>query len=199
MIDARFFVTIFHGIGEMNIIPISLFKRNNSDGILSRYKEEKCPIVINRKNRGINVSMYCDSCQQYTTYQFSLRDLCRKGGNYLYCDNCSIDLGFIGNREDVEKVALKHRKKVEFLIKEMGFDSFFKDPLIVYELINYINYMVENKKVRCECGSVDIRANVDFDKIELFCEKCESKVIINAKNRKDLEKIKQETSIVITQ
>lgn len=199
MIDARFFATVFHGIGEMNIIPISLFKRNNSDGILSRYRRGMRPIEIIRKKRGINVSMYCDGCQQYTTYQFSLRDLCRKGGNYLYCDNCSIDLGFIGNREDVEKVALKHKKKVEFLIKEMGFDSFFKNPLIVYELINYIHYMVENKKIICECGSVDIKTNVNFDKIELLCEKCESRLVIDAKNRKDLEKIKQGNSIVITQ
>lgn len=198
MIDARFFVTIFDGVGEMKIIPISLFRRSRSEGIFSRYKKGMCPIEVSRKNRGINVSMYCNSCQQYTTYQFSLRNLCRKDGNYLFCDNCGIDLGFLGKKGDVKKVALRHKKKLEFIMREMGFDSFFKDPMIVYELINYIDYMVESKRVRCECGSLDIKADLSFDKVELFCEKCKSKVIIDAKNRKDLERIKQENSIVIT-
>src|SRR5690606_17899333 len=96
-------------------------------------------------------------------------DLYRKGGNFIYCSSCNIELGFLGRKEDVKSVVSKHKKKIEFVIREMGLDSFFEEPMIVYELINYIHHMVENKSLKCECGNLEIKADLSFDKIELFC------------------------------
>lgn len=200
MIDARFFVTIFHGAGELDIIPVSLFKRSDTEGILTKYKKGSGPdpIKIDREAKGISVGIYCNSCQRYSFRKFLIGDLYRKDGHFVYCDSCNVELGFLGRKKYVKDVVSKRKKKIEFLIREMGLDNFFKDPVVVYELINYIHYMVESRSLKCECGNSDIKADLSFDKIELFCQECGNKIKIDARNREDLNKIKEENYIVIT-
>ena len=108
-----------------------------------------------------------------------------------------MELGFLGAETDVKKVVEKHQYDIEALIKEMGLDDYFNNPLVVYELINHIHDMAENKKISCECGSLDINAGLSSDKIELTCKKCGRSRFLEARSQEDLAKIKELKFIVI--
>lgn len=182
-------MTFLHGAGEMDIVSVSLF--NGCDTDIKSLK-------VSRSKQGFNISIYCDTCKKYTSFIFSLKELSKKGGHYLLCNSCGIDLGFLGAKDDVESVANEHRKELEHAIKEMGLDNFFKNPMIVYELINHLHNLAEGNNISCECGSNEINAELTFDKVELFCKKCKKSIFIDAKDRCDLEKVKKVKSILIT-
>lgn len=186
MIDARFFVALFKGNENMDIIPVSLFQRY-----------EQKPLTVSRRKRGMRIEIYCDECGEYSIYSIPLKDLSRQGGHYVYCCGCGHELGYLGLKTDVEEIVSKHRQEVELLIREMGLDDYFTNPLIVYELINYIHDMAESKKIYCQCGSRDVAASLGTDKIELTCKKCGGTYLVSAGDRKDLETVKKMGSIVI--
>ena len=196
MIDARFFITVFDGAPSADVIPVSLFRR----GIEGEAATEGSnpPFIVTRGHKSINIKFYCMSCQRSHVFRYKLRTLTKKGGNYVNCPSCKLDLGFLGSEKDVQEVAHRHRQEVAVLIKEMGFENFFKDPFVIYDLINHIHDMAENKKLRCQCGSHDIYAGLDFDKIELVCKKCHSSIFISASSREDLDALKSLDYLVIS-
>lgn len=194
MIDARFFVTVFDSTPGVEIIPVSLFKCDKGDAVP---QDSSLPFTVTRGSKGINIRFFCSGCQKSHGFYFKLKALTKNGGNYVVCPNCKIDLGFIGAQKDVQRVAHRHQQEVEVLIKEMGFENFFKDPFVIYDLINHIHDMAENKKLRCECGNHDICAHLDYDKIELVCKKCHSSIFISAGSREDLKALKKRDYLVI--
>lgn len=193
MIDARFFITLLKGDEDIKIIPVSLFQGY----VEEKNKDKKIPLMVTKNNKGILVRFLCNGCNEYQSYSFPLRSLTKKGGHHVFCHDCGLELGFLGSEEDVKKVVEKHRHDVQVLIKEMGLDDYFKDPLVIYELINYIHDMAESKKIYCECGSFDINASLGSDKIRLNCKKCGGSYFVNARSQEDLEKVKNAKSIII--
>lgn len=193
MIDSRFFVTVFDGTSEMEVIPVSLFEcgkgRSPQDGHV--------PFTVERGYKSIKVMFYCTGCGKYQEFQYRLKQLTKDGGSYAVCPECHFDLGFIGNQKDVEAVASRHRHEVDDFIKEMGFETFFKDPFVIYDVINHLHDLAENNKIMCECGSFDICAHLDFDKVELRCKKCGNTAVISAGSREDLKALKQRSFLEI--
>lgn len=186
MIDAKFYVALFKGNENIDIIPISLFQRY-----------EQKPLTVFHCKKGMRIEIYCNECKEYNIFSIPLKSLNRPGGHHVYCCGCGHELGFIGSKTDVEAMASKHRHEVESLIHEMGLDDYFTNPLIVYELINYIHDMAESKKIYCQCKSQDVAASLSADKIELTCKKCGGTYLVNAGDWKDLERVKKMGSIVI--
>lgn len=197
MIDARFFVTLLKGDEDNKVIPVSLFKGYTAEEIAIDSRLKKRPLTVTRDKKNIVVKFYCSGCSSYQSYNFSLKSITRNGGHHVFCQDCGLELGFLGSERDVKKIVEKHRYDIEALIKEMGLDDYFNNPLVVYELINYIHDMAENKKIRCECGSFDINAGLSSDKIELTCKKCGSSRFLDARNHEDLEQIKNLKLIII--
>jgi hypothetical protein len=186
MIDASFFVALFKYNENIDIIPINLFKRY-----------EQKPLTVSRHKKVMRIEIDCDECKEENIYSIPLRTLTRPGGHHVYCCGCGYELGYIGSKNDVEAMVSKHRHQVELLIHEMGLDDFFINPFIVYELINYIHDMAENKKIYCQCNSQDVAASLSSDKIELTCKNCGGTYIVNAGDRRDLEMVKKMGSITI--
>lgn len=104
----------------------------------------------------------------------------------------------MGSLPEVQQRVRRHRQEVELLIKEMGFDNFFKDPFVIYDAINYIHDLAEDDKLRCECGSHDICAHLEYDKVELICKSCGSFIVINAAHREDTKSLRKKQHLVIS-
>lgn len=186
MIDARFFVALFKDNENMDIIPISLFQRY-----------EQKPLTVSRRKSGMRIEIYCDECKENNIFSIPLKSLNRPGGHHAFCSGCGRKLGYFGSKTDVKELVTKHKREVELLIQEMGLDDYFTNPLIVYELINYIHDMAENKQIYCQCKSQDVAASLSADKIQLTCKNCGGIYIVNAGDRKDLETVKKMGFIII--
>jgi Zn finger protein HypA/HybF involved in hydrogenase expression len=191
MIDARFFVALLGSSSyDVKVVDVSLFKMID---------EEACTglLIVEKAKRGIKIKIYCECCRKYRTFYFFLGSLNKRGGHFIYCPECNLELAYLGTEDEVNRVVGRHQQEVETLIKEMGLEDFFKNPFVIYDLINYIHDLAEKRKIFCQCGSHDISAGFNFDKIELICKKCGNINHINAGNYEDLERIKKMDSIVI--
>ena len=134
MIDASFLVALFKDNENIDIRHINLFQ-----------KYEKSPLKVSRHKKVIKIKIYCDECKEENRYNIPLKLLTRREVIMLCC-GCGYELGYLGSKTDVEAVVTKHRRQVELLIHEMGLDEYFTNPLVVFELINYIHDMAENKR-----------------------------------------------------
>lgn len=186
MIDARFFIALYKSNNDMDIIPISLFR-----------EYDQKPLIVYHTKKEVIIELYCDECKEYNKSSLTLKSLKRPGGHRLYCYECGRELAYLGSKADVEAMVSRHQHEVELLMHEMGFDDYFTDPFIMYELINHIHDMAENKKISCQCGSRNVAANIGADKIELICKNCGSVYIVNAANQEDLEMVRKMQSITI--
>lgn len=185
MIDARFFIALFKG-SNINVVPVSLFQGYDQKSL-----------IVYRNKKEIIVKMYCDQCKEYSKFKFTISSLNKPGGYRACCAGCGNELGYVGPREDIEAIAAKHRRDVEALMREMGFDDYFTNPFIMYEMINHVHDMAEDKKIQCQCGSRDVTANIGTDRIELVCKNCGGRHIIKAATQKDLEIAKEKPAIII--
>ncbi len=176
MIDARFFIALYKSNNNMDIIPISLFR-----------EYDQKPLIVYHNKKEVIIELYCDECKEYNKSSLTR----------LYCYGCGRELAYLGSKADVEAMVSRHQHEVELLMHEMGFDDYFTDPFIMYELINHIHDMAENKKISCQCGSRNVAANIGADKIELICKNCGSVYIVNAANQEDLEMVRKMQSITI--
>ncbi len=200
MIDARFYITIFRDTGQVKMVPISLFRRYGDHIAPDANDDLTLPFSVKRgSSGGMDLELFCVDCQKSHVFNLELKSLKKKGGNYIYCPQCQLELAFVGAKQDVAKVVDRRNREIEALVHEMGLDDYFKNPLVTYDMINYIHDMAESKKIYCECGSHDITATVNFDKIELFCKKCGSSYIINTRDKYDLERAKKARPIIIKQ
>ena len=198
MIDARFYITIFRDTGQVKMVLISLFRRYGDHIAPDANDDLTLPFSVKRGSSGVWISNFLLIAKR-VMFLTELKSLRKKGGNYIYCPQCQLELAFVGAKQDVAKVVDRRNREIEALVHEMGLDDYFKNPLVTYDMINYIHDMAESKKIYCECGSHDITATVNFDKIELFCKKCGSSYIINTRDKYDLERAKKARPIIIKQ
>lgn len=191
MIDAKFFLAFLgRSSYDVKMVEVNLFKMFDEcvhNGLLA----------IQKARTGVNLKIYCECCGKHHLFNFSLKSLINKREYHIYCPECNLELACLGRKTDVKKIVEMHKKEVENIIKEMGLEDFFENPFVIYDLINYIHDLAENRKIICQCGSRDINAKFKFDKIELICKKCGGISPLKAGSYEDLETIKKMESIVI--
>lgn len=112
----------------------------------------------------------------------------------LYCPSQHMELGFIGERAQVEQVITDHNQEFERMTREHSYTDFdgyedyeeqIENPQVMFEVLNKIHDIAEKGRIYCQCGQNDIEAVVLPDCIELECRSCGSRQVIAAANEKD--------------
>ncbi|MHB8157591.1 MAG: hypothetical protein ACYDEQ_09430 [Desulfocucumaceae bacterium] len=109
----------------------------------------------------------------------------------LYCFDAGLELGHIGREETVRKIASGREKELEILINEFGRDQFFNNSKIMYEVLQCLHHIAEKGTLYCQCGNNHVEVKIFPDRLELFCNDCDSVNIVYAENEDDLQVIKQ--------
>ena len=101
------------------------------------------------------------------------------------------ELGYIGSPEAVQEAILKGSR--EFLA-ELGD---FSNPKVMREILEILQDLAEEHKIRCECEHPSIGIDIYADKVELVCAFCGSMVVIGASTRKHQERLSRVSEIIM--
>lgn len=100
-------------------------------------------------------------------------------------------LGYLGNPRAVKKTV---RMDAHRFSPQPG--DFF-NPEIMRQILDRLQDLAEERKIRCECDRPSVGLDVYADRVELVCSFCGSTVLIGASIREDLDGLSRVEEIVM--
>lgn len=101
------------------------------------------------------------------------------------------ELGYIGSLEAVQEAVLTGSRE---FFAELGD---FANPQIMREILEMLQDLAEQHKIRCECEHPTVGIDIYADKVELVCAFCGSMVVIGASTHKHQERLSRVSEIVM--
>lgn len=129
--------------------------------------------------------------------KFNRHELWEKPLAILRCVATGQELGYIGTSDALEKKVHHRNHDLQNMINDVGFDDYFTNPSVMFEVLNHLHRIAEDNKLFCLCGNNQIEIDVFPEKLELRCPVCQSLHIVYAETREDLRLVKQANLIAM--
>lgn len=109
----------------------------------------------------------------------------------FYCAETGLELGCIGPEDMVKKIIKGRERELESLVDEFGRDAYFHNSSVMHEVLLCLQDISEKGNLHCQCGNYQIGVDIFPDRLELYCNNCDSVNIIYAENEEDLKVIQE--------
>lgn len=144
-------------------------------------------LIIGTKNRQQYwLQIPCVLCETNHLVYYKVKQLWNSEVTFFYCSDTNVELGFFGPEEKVKSVADNYEHNLESLVDELGYDDYFFNPEIMFEVLNCLHDIAEEGFLYCECGSHQIEIDIFPDRIELQCKECGTASVVYAETEDDL-------------
>lgn len=160
---------------------------------------KKSELAVTGNDTGYLVRVSCIGCGDEHIYSVDRKEIIKKGIAVLVCPETGLQLCFIGRDELVRNRVDDLENKLDRLIDMFGYESYFKNTQVMFDLLNKIHDIAEQGNLCCECGNNDIELLLFPESIILKCKRCMLEDRIMAAINKDLMEIMQKGSILLTQ
>lgn len=146
-------------------------------------------IITTRDYKEYVLQIPCVICE--TTHRFTLKkeDLWNSDLQYLRCMDTGSELGFLGHEDAVKVLVAQSRDQADSIVNDDGFDDFFTNPDIMYQILSRLHEISERGDLFCACGQHDIEVEVFPERLELVCPACKSVNIVFAETVEDLQAV----------
>lgn len=149
-------------------------------------------LIIGTKNRNqFWFQIPCVLCETNHLIYYKSKQLWSDEVTFFYCNETNVELGFFGPETKVRSVSENYEHNLESLVEELGYDDYFYNPEIMFEVLNCLHDIAEDGFLYCECGSMQIEIDIFPDRIELQCKDCKTISVVYAENEDDLDNIKR--------
>ncbi|MHB9093535.1 MAG: hypothetical protein ACYC21_02590 [Eubacteriales bacterium] len=173
----------FHSISRFAFAKASSYKVTCSCGAPK--------LIIGTKNRQQYwFQMPCVLCETNHLVYYKARQLWSDEVTFFYCNDTNVELGFFGPGDKVHTLAENYEHNLESLVDELGYDDYFFNAEIMFEVLNCLHDIAEEGFLYCECGSYQIEIDIFPERIELQCKDCKTISVVYAETEEDLNRIK---------
>lgn len=131
----------------------------------------------------------CLVCQANHVICLDSKTFWRTPIDKIYCAQENLELGFIGQRQNIEDTIDNHKREFDSLVHEMDNEDYgehIENPPIMLEILNRVYDIAEKGDIFCRCGSTAVEIQLLPDGIELDCVNCGGRKIIPAQSEQDL-------------
>lgn len=186
--------------GRLEFNKISLFDFSGYSSIKVNCKCGFDKLLITTKNfKEFFLQLHCLICEEIHILQFERNKLWEQTTSVLRCTETGQDLGYVGSEESIEKVIRQKQDDLGSIFNNFGFDDYFTNPQVMYEVLNHLHQIAEENNLFCSCGNNQIEIDVFPEKLELHCPYCQSIHVIYAETIEDLCLVKQTRFIAMTE
>ncbi|MGI5838838.1 MAG: hypothetical protein ACOX8W_04180 [bacterium] len=143
-------------------------------------------IVGTKDHKNFWLQIPCVVCETDHLFRFTGEELWTSELEDMLCPGSGQELGFLGSESQVRAAA-------EFWDDETtaGFDDYFVNPGIMFEILNHLHDIAEKKGLYCQCGNRKIEVELYPERLELRCPQCNSCSIIYAETDDDLRVVQK--------
>lgn len=147
-------------------------------------------MVGTKNNRQFWIQVPCGICENDHLYYFAAGEIWTVGLEELVCPDSGQTLGFWGDSQAVREATAELDNSFA-----AGFDDYFVNPPIMFEILNLLHDIAERKGLYCQCGNKRIEVELYPERLELRCPECRSRNIVYAETEDDLKVMKEVQSI----
>ncbi|MEW8957760.1 hypothetical protein MHOCP_23860 [Moorella humiferrea] len=144
-----------------------------------------------KKGRTFCLQYRCGMCDGLHLMRLTHGELWARRLLTLTCRETELDVGFIGPREKVQRAVQRHDRSLVEAARDLGYDDFFEEPEIMYQLLSLIYQKAEEGRVRCGCGNENIEVEIFPGHLKLRCQACRAEKTLPALTYTDLEQVEE--------
>ena len=156
----------------------------------------KCPCggsdlsVVYTKDKKVRLQIPCFLCPKPHTFTISSQLLLETDLMAFHCPYSGINIGFVGNKESVDRAFEDANRELESILGEEDFSSLsdnrhkradmFSDPQIMDILMYVIHELNAEGEIRCKCPEGHGHYAVDIldEGVKISCEDCGASTLI---------------------
>lgn len=142
-----------------------------------------------RPRTGLVLKTTCGVCKGENNQQFSWHQLRRLRFEKLYCQQDHFELGYIGQWQYIAEFLDFNAAEYDSLHPNDG-DEFLERQQTLLEALNRVHELAASGELACPCGSQDISAGIQGEKIVLECQLCGSSCVLPARTAEDLQNLR---------
>lgn len=147
-------------------------------------------LTINRKKgRNFWLQYHCGMCDCLHVSHHNRQELWSRDLLTLTCRETELEVGFIGPRDKVQRAVQRHDRTLAEVARDLGFDDYFQESDVMYQLLTLIYQLAEEGRVNCGCGNENIEIEIFPGHLQLRCEACRAEATLPAGSMDDLERV----------
>ncbi|WP_148135268.1 hypothetical protein [Candidatus Formimonas warabiya] len=178
--------------GKLNFHAISLFAFSGKSSVCFDCDCGASSVVIATSNyKKFTLKTDCGMCETNHLFYLSYKELFSPEAFPLVCLDTGLEIGFVGSKEKVKDAVKNQERTFADLIEDTGFEEFFDNPDVMYQVLEYLNNISAEGAITCKCGNHNIDLDILPDRLEMVCSDCGNRGIIFAETKEDLLTLKQ--------
>lgn len=184
--------------GTFEFFRISLFNLLYKDSLSISCRCKGSKLTILKKNvYKFEIKTPCIACGDVHTYSITKKNVFPSELIAFSCPHTGIQHCFVGQEDKVYKKIDNLERELDEIINMFGYDNYFSNTQVMFDSLNKIHDLAEQKNLVCECGNTDIELLLYPDCVFLNCIKCSGNMIVSALNNEDLNDTLNKTQIVL--
>lgn len=185
------------GCGRLDVHHLSLFDFSGGRTVRVTCSCGAHKLTVGQKGHQVWLQFPCPLCNSTHFLYFPRGTFWSPELKQIACPETGLDVGFFGLDRELPGAPFPDAgfdstaEEAQELVEQAGFDDYFDNPQVMYEMLNRLHDLAENGKVRCLCGNPDVQVEVLPDRIELTCPSCGRWRPLEAESDQDLAKLDQ--------
>lgn len=170
--------------GRLDVHPLSLFAFSGNHTVRLTCSCGAHKLTVGQRGGQFYLQFPCFLCDHTHFLYFPRAAFWAPELKQIACPETGLDLGFFGANRPLEHAPWEGEsadeaprpstaeERAQELVEEVGFDEYFENPQVMYQLLNRLHEMAANGKLHCVCGNPDVQVEVLPDRVELTCSTC---------------------------
>ncbi len=184
--------------GKLGYFTLSRFAlRNGAKKTLTCECGHNMAAVQNKNRTSFMLRVECMLCEKDHLYTYKSTGVWKRELKTVLCDEAGMEIGYIGPGELVRESVQRLERSMREMAEDMGYDKYFINPDVMYEVLDILKKMTEDGRLSCGCGVPDLEVEAFPDRIELYCNSCDAIGVISAETAEDLQWLKKNNKIVL--
>ena len=178
--------------GRLQVKVVSLFACGRNGEVKATCKCRTHLFTYGMEGRNaLWVRLHCILCEGHHFVQLSPARFRTTEALPILCEATGAEVGFTGPRERVKEATRRQGINVRELVDVLGDSSYFHNPQIMCDILQYFNQLARSGNLYCHCGNNDIEVEVFPDHLELHCPECQVSGSVRAKTLEDLAAVRR--------
>lgn len=178
--------------GRLDVHHLSLFDFSGGRTVQLTCSCGAHKLTIGQKGHQVWLQFPCVLCESTHFVYFPRGAFWAPELKQITCPESGMDVGFFGLERGSSGEPEPEGERVagaEELVEEAGFDDYFDNPQVMYQMLNRLHGLAADGKLRCLCGNADVQVEVLPDRVELTCPSCGRWRPLKAESDQDLAKL----------
>jgi hypothetical protein len=181
--------------GKIRYDNINIFEKNKA--VICDCKEDS--LQINYKNKEYIINIKCFACNKYHIYTIKAKDFWDEKVIKFSCPDTKIQVGYIGKDDLIRDALDNYELRLDSILDEYdNFEKYFKNDVVMLNVVNIIHDMAEAGNVKCTCGENRIELDIENDRVILQCAKCDNFEYVFASTNMHLKYIERKKEIILS-